>query len=702
MKTRLNIKNFRIFDENGVTFDLKPITILTGSNSSGKSSAVKAIFLLNSFLAQIKKAIENDDEIELDKYKLDFTTYPNNLLGRFDKVVHDGSKTKTVTIEFTTYSLMLSKEVAVRLVFSADENDELNNAYLESIKMSTDKGVFYYSGKAETSYCNLNIIKEDYITFLLTEFAVHNYCGILGAYNIEGVISKEEYEATAKKLTDYLQTVDKSRRNDIFKYVRICKRNSSLIHEMNAKPSLIEQLQGKQSIFAIPVIDKLAGMPKSKVKAFVTSEFLNGAACDVVFASYKVIDAFLSSEFESFADFFADSEHRSFNKRECSSNLFSCMKRKGVHLIKENDLTIRQEYLTFSPYNSISYDNDFKPISETEKQAEIEAWKNRKLDFDTLYEVVMWWNKKFAFEGQGAYIYNEPSSLDPWGSYYHLAYKLLTKFTEALLQEVVCPDWCGNMSYVSSARACVNRYYSLDNRDDFSQLLQNYFEKKRLYLDYRKNVHTIDKRDYEVDSFMNEWIEKFKIGKAISLHIDQEGLGVQIRLHKSDDDPGRILADEGYGITQLVSILLQIETAILSAKGEKVNKIYGLSSIDGYDEQAFHYEINTIAIEEPEIHLHPKYQSLLAEMFHEAYVNYNINFIIETHSEYIIRKAQVFVAKSQYKNEKELSNKNPFRVYFVPDSEKPYEMTFLTDGRFSNEFGTGFFDEAANLAFEIL
>ena len=108
MKTTLNIKNFRVFDENGVTFELNPVSILTGSNSSGKSSVVKAIFLLNSFLSQIKRAIENGNPIELDKYKLDFTTYPNNLLGRFDKVVHDGSESNSITIEYTTHSLMLS------------------------------------------------------------------------------------------------------------------------------------------------------------------------------------------------------------------------------------------------------------------------------------------------------------------------------------------------------------------------------------------------------------------------------------------------------------------------------------------------------------------------------------------------------------------------------------------------------------------
>ena len=32
MNTKLTIKNFRVFDENGVTVDLKPITVLTGCN----------------------------------------------------------------------------------------------------------------------------------------------------------------------------------------------------------------------------------------------------------------------------------------------------------------------------------------------------------------------------------------------------------------------------------------------------------------------------------------------------------------------------------------------------------------------------------------------------------------------------------------------------------------------------------------------
>lgn len=715
MKTTLNIKNFRVFDENGVTFELNPVSILTGSNSSGKSSVVKAIFLLNSFLSQIKRAIENDNPIELDKYKLDFTTYPNNLLGRFDKVVHDGSESNSITIEYTTHSLMLSKDVTVQLVFSADENDELNNAFLDTIKMSTDDGVFYFSGKGSQTYCNLNIIKDDCLTFLLAECLVHSYCDVEFSYEFESGVSQEQHDKTVKDIIDYLRSIEKSRRDDIFRYVRISRRKKSLIHEMGADAGVIERLQGKESIFSIPVVDKLATMSKKEVESYITSELVKDKAEDLVLASHKIISDFLQSDFESFADYFANAEKCAFEQRFCSSKYLRTNK-KGVRLPKANELALVQDYLTFNPFNMgdpIVFNDDFEPTVREKKEVQferrmaIEEWKSRTFTFDMLYEVVMAWNKIIAPDGNGIYVYNEPSTFDPWGSYYHIAYKLFTKFVEVLIQEVVCPDWCGNMSYVSSARAGVSRLYTLDKKDDFSMLLQNYFEKKRLYLDYAKNYHYIGKRDYAVDSFMNRWIEKFEIGKTISLLVDKDGLGVQIRLHKADGDEGRILADEGYGITQLVSILLQIETAILAAKGEKVNNFYGLNNLDGYDDTKFHYEINTIAIEEPEIHLHPKYQSLLADMFLEAYEKYNIHFIIETHSEYLIRKAQLLAAKIAPFDTDTLApifyekGVDSISIYYVDPKVKGQSakrINICSDGYLDDSFGEGFYDEATRLS----
>ena len=71
MDTKFTIKNFRVFDENGVALDLKPLTILTGCNSSGKSSIARSTLLLNSFLVQIKKSMDNRDSVDFNNYKID-------------------------------------------------------------------------------------------------------------------------------------------------------------------------------------------------------------------------------------------------------------------------------------------------------------------------------------------------------------------------------------------------------------------------------------------------------------------------------------------------------------------------------------------------------------------------------------------------------------------------------------------------------
>ena len=37
----------------------------------------------------------------------------------------------------------------------------------------------------------------------------------------------------------------------------------------------------------------------------------------------------------------------------------------------------------------------------------------------------------------------------------------------------------------------------------------------------------------------------------------------------------------------------------------------------------------------------------------------------------------------------------PYRVYYFPANDIPYQMNYRPDGKFSNKFGSGFFDEAS-------
>ena len=94
-------------------------------------------------------------------------------------------------------------------------------------------------------------------------------------------------------------------------------------------------------------------------------------------------------------------------------------------------------------------------------------------------------------------------------------------------------------------------------------------------------------------------------------------------------------------------------------------------------------------------------------MFYDAWKRLGVMFVIETHSEYLIRKTQVILAGAYAWNKAERESceydvppfHNPFKVYYIPKNDKPYEMIYRKDGNFENDFGTGFYDEATNLAF---
>ena len=88
-------------------------------------------------------------------------------------------------------------------------------------------------------------------------------------------------------------------------------------------------------------------------------------------------------------------------------------------------------------------------------------------------------------------------------------------------------------------------------------------------------------------------------------------------------------------------------------------------------------------------------------MFYEAYTEYGINFIIETHSEYLIRKTQVLVARMKFTSNDECDDNNPFQTIYIASDKEPYSLGYRMDGKFKNDFGPGFFDEAVNLMMEI-
>jgi len=181
-----------------------------------------------------------------------------------------------------------------------------------------------------------------------------------------------------------------------------------------------------------------------------------------------------------------------------------------------------------------------------------------------------------------------------------------------------------------------------------------------------------DGQNYIVNGVSN-WLARMKV--ADSLEVRQQGRSNRYELIVHRDGVACNLRDVGIGVSQVLPVLV---VAHFAPPG------------------------STIMLEEPEIHLHPLAQSVLAELFVTISQQRKLQFIVETHSEHLFRRMQTLMAKQQ------VSSKEA-AMYFVERDGKAAtlrELELDDFGRVKN-WPAGFFGdvlgetrEQARLMFE--
>lgn len=236
------------------------------------------------------------------------------------------------------------------------------------------------------------------------------------------------------------------------------------------------------------------------------------------------------------------------------------------------------------------------------------------------------------------------------------------------------------IEYITAHAANQNTIYNTADRNDYIAQTVHGFVRAKIA------------RGQKEYAFVTDWMRKFGVGHDFDvISIDGEAYRVKI---KDEDNSTVNLADKGMGSIQLMILLLRLATILREYEPQNIVAL----------EESDQLRYPTIIIEEPEQNLHPKVQSQLADLFLYLNKEYYCKFVVETHSEYLIRKTQVLVSKENFEDNSSMKENNPFKVYYFDgeNKDKPYySMEYRTDGKFSNEFGTGFFDTASNLAFEL-
>lgn len=198
--------------------------------------------------------------------------------------------------------------------------------------------------------------------------------------------------------------------------------------------------------------------------------------------------------------------------------------------------------------------------------------------------------------------------------------------------------------------------------------------------------------------FVQKWMKEFEIGNdfEITMHA---GEAYEMRITSNDSKIQ--LADKGMGSIQAMLLIMRI-ACVIKRYGLVAVRKYNFLNEDAHTQDFWPRSVGnniidlppTIIIEEPELNLHPALQSKLADLFHEVYAEYGMHLLVETHSEYILRKSQVIVAENELAV---APNDNPFCVHYFGNDygQSPYQLKYQADGTFDKNFGDGFFDTAS-------
>lgn len=184
------------------------------------------------------------------------------------------------------------------------------------------------------------------------------------------------------------------------------------------------------------------------------------------------------------------------------------------------------------------------------------------------------------------------------------------------------------VKHVSPIRAYPKRYYFVESDYENNTLDTSEHNFLPQFLKSSK------KTDVE---FINKWLKKFGIEISIeelkeiihSIKVQQNGIKLD-------------LLDVGFGISQILPVIIQS----ISGSGEGV-----------------------VIIEQPEIHIHPKMQSELADFFIELANSGKKKFIIETHSESFLKRLRRRMAEHTVSLEGSISSDN-VGIHFIEKDEK--------------------------------
>jgi len=171
--------------------------------------------------------------------------------------------------------------------------------------------------------------------------------------------------------------------------------------------------------------------------------------------------------------------------------------------------------------------------------------------------------------------------------------------------------------YIEPIRASVERYYRLQDLavDEIDSSGGN----TAMYL------HSLDEDER---SSLKEWMQS---NLGFHVYTEMSGGNVEIKIVVKEGAEGRNVTDLGFGYSQILPVVIQLWHSCIRPAGRNTSPA------------------TVIAIEQPELHLHPRYQALLSDVFAGVSLaldakTHRVPIFVETHSEHIVNRLGALVS----------------------------------------------------------
>tara|TARA_R100000935_G_scaffold10692_1_gene21353 strand:- start:3307 stop:5067 length:1761 start_codon:yes stop_codon:yes gene_type:complete len=578
MSKKIGIENFRVFKEY-TEFEIRPITLLTGPNNSGKSSFTKLLLLLKN---QVNP--------------LNFDSGDHNLES-FEKILNWDSNDDTLTIGFKS-SMFFGEEGTLKLHYTYKKIEKLEVFHHDNLLISVSffpfqedsDGLYMMMQKSVVKF-NIKILID--IIYSKNFYVAQRAPGI----NSNGDLSKD-WGITKLKDIDLSKnkTQTLNLKNLREKFEEIKPEGNSDISFLLSNIALWNEINS---------LDKNYLLIRCKVRDKDITEIYKNELLKIqmkLFENFEVTD--------------------SANGNESFKEIIGGLKLQVSSLFK--DLFIHVKNFFYEEFNINDLEVSYSQLG------------------NLLFNVPV-----FRMSSENKFRYYDFTVMD-----------------EILQLDQEDFGMFQNLHFISSNRANQKRVLQNKSDSEIDALILQYSELQFPDLD-----------------FFNQGLKILGIEGKLIIERYQNFISV---VYLKNEKSKIALSDLGYGYSQILPVLLKI-IIIMN------NQLFPGTTH------------GSLIIEEPEANLHPNLQSKLADIFLLAIETFpRLDLIVETHSEYLIRKLQYLTAKKELGTDKSVIYYFNSDKYVTSQEPKVKKIEITKTGNLTDTFGPGFYDESIRLQFDLM